>query len=292
MPTGPDASPQLDVAADFVRSQWTRRPVVGLVLGSGLGAVADLIDVEVAIDGQDIPGYPTSTAVGHRGRLLCGTLDGVPVLVIDGRVHSYEGLPFQEIVTPVQLLFELGIESLILTNASGAVNPEFSTGDVMIIDDHINLMWGNPLIGQNDDDAGPRFPDLVRPYDPQLSEAAYEAARSSGLTVHRGVYLAFAGPTYETPAEYRLARKIGADVVGMSTVPEVLAAVHAGRRVLAMSVISNVFDDSSHSDAEPTTGEQVVTTVAATAERVAATLRSVIHSQFSDPPPRPSPPSS
>jgi purine-nucleoside phosphorylase len=283
MPDNPDSASLLSRAVDFVRSQWNRRPVVGLVLGSGLGAVADLIDVEVSIPGRDIPGYPTSTAVGHRGRVLCGTLNGLPIAVIDGRVHSYEGHRFQDVVAPVRLLFELGIETLLLTNASGAVNPEFSTGDVMIIDDHINLMWGNPLIGPNNNSDGPRFPDLARPYDLKLAQVAFEAAQAEGLTVHRGVYLALAGPTYETPAEYRMVRRIGADVVGMSTVPEVLAAVQANRRVLAISVVSNVFQDSSDSAAEPVTGEQVVATVSAAAERVARTLRRVIQSQFCDP---------
>ena len=283
MPDNSDASSPPTSAAGFVRSQWSQRPVVGLVLGSGLGAVADFVDVDVAIPGRAIPGYPVSTAVGHRGRLLCGRLDEVPVAVIDGRVHSYEGHAFQDVVAPVRLLLELGIETLVLTNASGAVNPAFSTGELMIIDDHINLMWGNPLIGPNDDSVGPRFPDLVQPYDRELARAALEAGEAAGLTVHRGVYMALAGPTYETPAEYRMARRCGADVVGMSTVPEVLAAVHAGRRVLAVSVVSNVFRDSSDSDVEPVTGEQVVANVAATAQRVAQMLRGVLQSQFSDP---------
>lgn len=266
-----------DFAAGLVRARWPRRPIVGLVLGSGLGCLVDAMQIEAVVEAREIPGMPASTAIGHRGRFVCGTLAGVPVIAQDGRLHSYEGHDFVTCAWPVRLLAALGIETLVVTNASGGVNPGFAPGDIMLIDDHINLMWGNPLTGPNDEQLGPRFPDMSAPYDAQLSAALFAAAAVSGDRVHRGVYLALAGPNYETPAEYCMARSFGADVVGMSTVPEVLVARHAGVRVLGLSIVANVFRPDL---AEETTGEAVVTQVAQTAPRVAALIERVIADEW------------
>lgn len=272
-----------DAAAELIRERWTRRPVAGLVLGSGFGGLASAIDVESVFAASDIPGLPSSTATGHRGRIVCGTLGGLPVIVQDGRLHSYEGHDFATVAWPVSLMIRLGIEALIVTNASGGVNPEFVPGDVMLIDDHINLMWGNPLIGLNDERIGPRFPDMCDPYDAGLGERFAVAAVESGQRIHRGVYLALAGPNYETAAEYRMVRTLGADVVGMSTVPEVLVARHAGIRVLGISIVSNVFQDTTVEAGEvpdETTGEAVVAQVAETAPRVGNWIQQVIANEW------------
>ena len=269
----------LECAAGLLRERWSRRPQVGLVLGSGLGCLVDAIEVEAVIDAREIPGLPSSTAIGHRGRFVCGLLSDVPVIVQDGRLHSYEGHEFATCAWPVRLMARLGIETLVVTNASGGVNPDYSHGDVMLIDDHINLMWGNPLIGPNDDRFGSRFPDMSAPYDRVLGERLISAANQTGWRIHRGVYLALAGPNYETAAEYRMVRTLGADVVGMSTVPEVLAARHAGVRVLGLSIVANVFrdvDPDGEVAPEETTGDAVVAQVAETAPRLGELLQQVI----------------
>lgn len=274
----------LESAVELFRKRWQRRPQVGLVLGSGLGCLVDAIDVEVVIEACEIPAIPASTAIGHRGRFVCGLLSGVPVIVQDGRLHSYEGHDFATCTVPVSLMARLGIETLVVTNASGGVNPDYSPGDVMLMDDHINLMWGNPLIGPNDDRVGPRFPDMCAPYDRDLSDHLITAAQETGWRIHRGVYLALAGPNYETAAEYRMVRTLGADVVGMSTVPEVLAARHAGVRVLGLSIVANVFRDvapGGEAVSDETTGDAVVAQVAETAPRLGKLLQQVICSDWS-----------
>jgi len=215
-------------------------PRAGIILGTGLGELADEVDAEATIDYDDIPGFAKSTALAHKGRLICGKLAGVPVVVMQGRVHLYEGYSPQQVALPVRVMKSLGAELLIVTNASGGLNPKLTTGDVVVMDDHINLMGANPLIGPNDDALGPRFPDMSAPYDQQLIEAALAVARRENFTAHRGVYAAMTGPCYETRAEYRMLRRLGADCVGMSTVPEVLAAVHAGMRALGLSIVTNV----------------------------------------------------
>ncbi len=280
MTVPPDA---LESTVELFRKRWQRRPQMGLVLGSGLGCLVDAIDVELVIEACEILAIPTSTAIGHRGRFVCGLLSGVPVIVQDGRLHSYEGHDFATCTVPVRLMVRLGIETLVVTNASGGVNPDYSPGDVMLIDDHINLMWGNPLIGPNDDAVGPRFPDMCAPYDPELANRVIATADQMGLKIHRGVYLALAGPNYETAAEYRMVRKLGADVVGMSTVPEVLAARHAGVRVLGLSIVANVFQEVVSEPgtlADETTGEAVVAQVAETAPRVGLLIQQVISSEW------------
>lgn len=273
-----DLQIRLNESVEYVHNFHTETPLAGIVLGSGLSSLGESLEQAVSVDGSDIPHYPQATAPGHRGRLLFGKLAGIPVCLIDGRLHRYEGHDFDTIVYPVRLMIALGIQTLIVSNAAGGVNQTYSTGDIVILDDHINLMWGSPLRGVNDDRLGPRFPDMSRPYDLQLASCAVEAASNEGLTAHRGVYLALSGPTYETPAEYRMVRKLGADVVGMSTIPEVIAARHADIRVLGVSVVSNIVSDD-HQDA--TSGEDVIATVSSVAPAVGRVVTSVLASELS-----------
>jgi len=227
-------------AAAFIAGQWAPRPAVGIILGSGLGGVTGTITDKVTIPYDSIPHFAKSTAHGHAGQLVCGLLEGVPVVVMEGRQHAYEGYPLAQITFPVRVLKRLGAGLLVVTNACGGLNPQYRTGDLMVIDDHINLLNDNPLIGINDERLGPRFPDMSAPYTPALIDAALETARRENFACHRGVYVAVTGPNLETRAEYRFLRGIGADVVGMSTVPEVIVAVHAGLEVLGISVITDM----------------------------------------------------
>lgn len=229
----------VDEAADYVETRSPRHADVGIILGTGLGMLADEIDAEVVIEYGDIPHFPVSTVESHRGRLIFGRLSGVPVVAMQGRFHLYEGYSAREATIPVRVLAKLGIKRLLISNAAGSMNPHFSRGDLMLITDHINLQADNPLVGPNEDDWGPRFPDMSAPYDPQLRDKAESIALSLGIKLQVGVYVAVAGPNLETRAEYRFLRTIGADVVGMSTVPEVIVARHAGMEVLAISVITD-----------------------------------------------------
>jgi purine-nucleoside phosphorylase len=231
---------QIEDAARAIREHWTREPRVGIILGTGLGNFAEQIEHEAVIAYDKIPHFPRSTAIGHKGQLVCGQVAGVPVVTMEGRFHLYEGYPLKQVTLPVRVMKALGIELLIVSNASGGMNPHFTAGDIMVIEDHINLMGDNPLIGINDDRLGPRFPDMSCPYDPDLIDRALAIARRADFLAHRGVYIALSGPNYETRAEYRMLRRLGGDVVGMSTVPEVIVAVHAGLRVLALSAVTNV----------------------------------------------------
>jgi purine-nucleoside phosphorylase len=227
-------------AADAIGARTPLRPAIGLVLGSGLGAFGETLDRPTVIPYRDIPHCPVSTAVGHKGELIIGTTKGAPVAVMAGRVHYYEGYRLDQVVFPVRVLARLGVKILILTNAAGSVNTGFEPGELMLIEDHINFMGANPMIGPNPEALGPRFFDMTDAYDPALREIAEKACRGAGVTVRKGVYLAFTGPSYETPAEIRMARTLGADAVGMSTVPEVIAARHLGLRVLAISCLTNM----------------------------------------------------
>jgi purine-nucleoside phosphorylase len=233
-------APQIAEAADTVRAQWPRRGRVGIILGTGLGGLVEEIAAEAEIEYAKIPHFPRSTSVGHAGRLVCGLLEGVSVVAMEGRVHAYEGYTHQKITFPVRMMKALGCELLIVSNACGGMNPHYAAGDIMVIEDHINLMGGNPLIGVNDDALGPRFPDMCSPYDPVLIDKALSIARREDFAAHRGVYVAVTGPNLETRAEYRFLRLIGADVVGMSTVPEVLVAVHGGMRVMGLSIVTDM----------------------------------------------------
>ena len=231
---------QIEEAVAAIRSQWDRTPRVGIILGTGLGSLAEQIDIQAAIDFADIPNFPESTALSHKGRLVCGTIEGQTVMAMEGRLHMYEGYPLQLVTLPVRVMKAMGADTLMVSNACGGLNPHFQCGDIMLIDDHINLMGDNPLIGINDDRLGPRFPDMSQPYDAGLIETAMAVARKQDLHVHRGVFVAVSGPNLETRAEYRFLRQIGSDVVGMSTVPEVIVAVHSGMRTLGLSVITDM----------------------------------------------------
>lgn len=240
MSTAPGLQEQLAQAARSIEQKSTLRPRVGVVLGSGLGAFASSLERAVAIPYGDIPHFPTSTAVGHRGELVIGIKDGVEVAVMAGRIHYYEGYTPAQVVFPVRVLARLGIRILVLTNAAGSINVNFRPGELMIIQDHINYTGMNPLVGPNDEQLGPRFFDMSDAYDPALREIAEKACWKSGVTARKGVYIAFSGPSYETPAEIKMARTMGADAAGMSTVPEVVAARHMGVRCLGLSCITNL----------------------------------------------------
>ncbi len=215
-------------------------PQIGIVLGSGLGGLADQIEAPVFVDYHDLPGFPVSTAPGHKGRFVFGQLGGRTVVCMQGRLHYYEGHPMSAIALPVRVMKALGEKALILTNACGGVNFDFKVGDIMLIDDHINMMGCNPLIGPNADEFGPRFPDMSAAYSPALREAAEAAGAALGIPLRHGVYLGYSGPSFETPAEIRAFRTLGADAVGMSTVPEAIAASHCGLPVLGISLITNM----------------------------------------------------
>lgn len=268
---------QIDEAASLIRRKWDDKPRAGVILGSGLGAVADEIDVAAAFDYGDVPHFLKSTAVGHRGRLLCGSLASVPVVAMQGRFHCYEGYSAERATLPVRVMIELGIELLVVSNAAGGLNPNYAAGDVMVIDDHVNMMNRNPLVGVNDDRLGPRFPDMSAPYDRALGERALAIARGADFACHRGVYIAMLGPTYETRAEIRMLRYLGGDAVGMSTVPEVLVAAHAGVRALGLSTITNVCSpDVPHS----TSGEEVVATANAARDKLRAIVTGILAEKF------------
>jgi len=231
---------EVDEAARVVRSRWSGRPTVGIVLGTGLGALAGEIGAEAVIPYSEIPHFPHSTVDSHKGQLVCGRIAGHVVVAMEGRFHLYEGYTSAQVTFPIRVMKELGCGMLIVSNAAGGLNPLHAKGDIVVIDDHINLMGINPLIGPNDDRLGPRFPDMVEPYDRALQELALRAAIEANIVAHRGVYAGVTGPNLETRAEYRFLRAIGADVVGMSTVPEVLVAVHAGLRVLGFSIVTDL----------------------------------------------------
>jgi len=265
---GPHTLEQVERAADVVRRRFDRAPEVAVILGTGLGALASRVAVEASIDYADIPGFPLSTVESHAGRLLCGTLAGKTVVAMQGRFHRYEGYSLAQVTFPVRVLRALGARRLVVSNACGGMHPLWAPGDLMLIADHINLLGDNPLIGPNDDRLGPRFPDMSEPYDGQLRAIARAVALEHGITLHEGVYVAVPGPNLETRAEYRFLRGIGADVVGMSTVPEVIVAIHGGMRVLGISIIT----DQCLPDAlEPASVEKIIA-VASRAEPNLTTL--------------------
>ena len=230
----------INAAADVIRQRiGDIRPQVGIVLGSGLGKLADTIRNPIVIPYRDLPYFPVSTAIGHKGNYIVGDLGGKKVIAMQGRIHYYEGYGMEEVTLPIQVMKVLGIQYLFVSNAAGGTNLSFKVGDLMIIKDHINLL-PNPLIGPNIDEFGPRFPDMTRPYDPSIIRLAEKIAGEEGISVRKGVYVGCSGPSYETPAEYRYFRAIGADAVGMSTVPEVIVARHSSIPVFGMSVITDV----------------------------------------------------
>ena len=230
----------LDGAVERISQETKLEPAVGVILGSGLGGLADAVEGRVEIPYDQIPGWPVSTAIGHAGVLVLGTVDGVPLAVMRGRAHLYEGVGADRAVFGVRVLGRLGVRTLVVTNAAGAVNEAFRPGMLVLISDHVNLMGTSPLVGPNDETFGPRFPDMGEAYDPELRRIARETAARLGLEVGEGVYAAWLGPQFETPAEIRMMRAVGGDLAGMSTVPEVIAARHLGIRCLGISVVTNM----------------------------------------------------
>ncbi len=264
---------EVDEAFRFVREYVPTPPVAGLILGTGLGMLAREIDVESEIDYADIPNFPISTVETHHGRFLVGRLEGRPVVAMQGRFHLYEGYDARQVTLPVRVFALLGIKRIIVSNVAGGMNPHFSRGDLMMITDHINLQGDNPLVGPNVDEWGPRFPDMSEPYDPELRVMTRKAALELGLHLQEGVYVAVSGPNLETRAEYRFLRGIGADAVGMSTVPEVIVARHMGLKVLAISVIT----DECFPDAlEPVSVHEILAAAADAEPRLTAILRKVV----------------
>ena len=258
----PHTLERVEQAADVVRARFARRPDVAIVLGTGLGGLASRIAVEATIDYADVPGFPLSTVESHAGRLLCGTLSGRTVVAMQGRFHRYEGYSLGQVTFPIRVLRSLGADLLVVSNACGGMHPLWAPAELMLIADHINLLGDNPLIGPNDERLGPRFPDMSEPYDGALRAIARAVALERGIALREGVYVAVPGPNLETRAEYRFLRGIGADVVGMSTVPEVIVAIHGGMRVLGLSIIT----DQCLPDAlEPASVEKIIA-VAARAE--------------------------
>jgi len=234
-----DLRQKIQEAVKHIRTITQEEYPIGVILGTGLGALAKEIEVDFSLDYGDIPYFPISTVESHQGRLIFGTLAGKKVVAMQGRFHFYEGYSMHQITFPVRVMKFLGVEKLFISNACGGLNPQYRKGDIMIIDDHINLLGTNPLIGPNDAELGPRFPDMSQPYSKKLIELAEDVAMENKIKVHRGVYLALSGPNLETRAEYRMLRILQADVVGMSTVPEVIAAVHQGTEVFGISIITD-----------------------------------------------------
>jgi purine-nucleoside phosphorylase len=269
----PELYEQIQQAVQAVRARWSGRPRVGIILGTGLGGIAEEIDAEASLPYGDIPHFPISTVASHAGRFVCGRLAGQTVVAMEGRFHFYEGYSLQQITLPVRVMKALGCEALIVSNASGGMNPQFAKGDLMVIEDHINLMGGNPLIGPNDERLGVRFPDMCRPYDRELIARARRIALEEKIVCHQGVFVAVPGPNLETRAEYRYLRGIGADAVGMSTVPEVIVGVHAGLRNLGLSVIT----DMGLPDAlQPVKLEDVIAVANAAEKKLRVLVRRVV----------------
>ena len=260
-------------AAKFILSKTKLRPKIALVLGSGLGAFADEFENAVKIPYAKIPHFPRSTAIGHAGQLVLGKVDGIAVAGMQGRVHLYEGYSAKQVAFPTRVFARMGIKAVIVTNAAGGINLNYSEGALVVLRDHINLQGANPLIGSNDDRFGPRFPDMTRAYDPEFRRFVAEAGKELSLNLHEGVYLALAGPNYETPAEIHSFRTLGADLVGMSTVPEVLAARHSGSRVLGISCVTNM---AAGITGKTLSAEEVFETGAKVKHQFIALLRAII----------------
>ena len=264
---------QIQQAAQAVRAKWSGQPRVGIILGTGLGGLVEEIDKEASLAYGDVPHFPVSTAPSHAGRLVCGQLAGQSVVAMEGRLHYYKGYSLKQITLPVRVMKALGCEALIVSNACGGMNPQFAKGDLMVIEDHINLMGDNPLIGPNDDRLGVRFPDMCRPYDRELITKTRRIALEEKIVCHQGVFAAVPGPNLETRAEYRYLRGIGADVVGMSTVPEVIVGVHSGMRNLGLSVITDVCLPDA---LEPVSLEDVIAVAHAAEKKLRVLVRRVV----------------
>lgn len=265
---------QVDAAASYLRDVAPHETEVAVVLGTGLGGLVDEIEIDATVPFEDLPHMPSTTVESHEGRLIFGRMDGIPVLAMQGRLHLYEGYTAREATFPIRVLGVFGIETLLISNAAGGMNPHFERGDIMLTTDHINFQGANPLVGPNVEEWGPRFPDMSEPYDVGLREQAQQIALDNGIQLHQGVYVSVLGPNLETPAEYRFLRHMGADVVGMSTVPEVIVARHMDIRVMAVSVIT----DECFPDAlEPVKIEEVL----AAADDAAPHLKTLFHGVLS-----------
>lgn len=265
-------NPQAAVAAATIGARWNRRPRVGIVLGSGLGSAIEPADVEAEFDFAELPGFAPATAPAHRGRCLCGTWQGVPLVAMEGRLHGYEGHSAVLTAFPVRVMAALGVEVLVLTNACGGMNPNYRAGDLMLVGDHVNLTFDNPLVGPTTNHAA-GFPDLSCPYDRRLIEQAAAVARRQNFTAHQGVYVGVVGPNYETRAEYRFFRRLGGDAVGMSTVAEAIVAVQCRLRLLAVSIVTNVCLPDAPRAAD---GDAVICVASQSAPRLRAILAGVL----------------
>jgi len=263
---------QVEESADFLKSCFQRPPVIGIMTGTGLGESIDALEVKKSFNYHEIPNIPVSTVQSHHGRLMFGTLEGLDVCAMQGRFHLYEGYSPREVAFPVRMMQALGVRVLILTNAAGGLNLEYNAGDIMVIEDHINLTGENPLIGPNENDWGPRFPDMTGVYDKNLASVAEKAGRVIGEKIHRGVYAGLKGPSLETSAETRFLRQIGADAVGFSTVQEAIAAVHAKMRLLGLSIITNI-NDPDHPTAD--TVEEIIAVAQQAASKLSTLLQLV-----------------
>jgi purine-nucleoside phosphorylase len=264
---------QIQEAKAAIAARWRGRPRVGIVLGTGLGGLAEDIRADAAIAYEEIPHFPVATVKSHAGRLVCGSLGGKPVVAMEGRLHFYEGYTLKQLTFPVRVMKALGCDVLIVSNACGAMNPQWARGDIMFIEDHINLLGDNPLIGPNDERLGLRFPDMSEPYDRRLLDLALRIALEEKIVAHKGVFVAVPGPNLETRAEYRFLRGIGADVVGMSTVPEVIVGVHSRMRILGLSVVT----DLCLPDAlQPVSLEEVIAVANAAEPKVRTLVRRVV----------------
>jgi purine-nucleoside phosphorylase len=264
---------RITAAVAAIRTRYAGSPEVAIILGTGLGALGDEIAIETSLDYEEIPGFPLSTVESHSGRLLFGMLSGKPVVAMQGRFHRYEGYTLQEVSFPVRVMHALGAGTLIVSNACGVMNSLWDKGELMLIADHINLLGDNPLVGPNDDSLGPRFPDMSQAYDPELRALARAIAGESRIVLREGVYVAVTGPNLETRAEYRMLQRAGADVVGMSTVPEVIVAVHGGMRVLGISILT---DRCVPEELEPASVDEIIAVAARAEPQLTALVRGVV----------------
>lgn len=267
---------KINEALNFIRTKTSSQPSIGIILGTGLGGLVKEIDIECVIDYDDIPHFPVSTVESHHGKLIFGKLGGIDVVAMQGRFHYYEGYTMQQITFPVRVMSKkvgLGVDTLFISNAGGGLNPEFEKGDLMIMTDHINLIGDNPLIGPNDDELGPRFPDMSEPYSKELISLAEKVAQEENIKVRKGVYVALAGPNLETRAEYRFLRTIGADAVGMSTVPENIVANHMGIKCFGMTIITDLCDPDN---LQPVTVEEVIAVAKEAEPKMTLLLKKII----------------
>jgi len=264
---------RIDAGVAAVRAYSGLEPRVGIILGTGLGGLGEAVEAHAVVPYGEVPGVPEPTVESHSGRLILGTLEGTPVVAMQGRFHHYEGYSLQEVTFPVRVLHALGATVLVASGACGNMNPLWSLGELVLLDDHINLLGDNPLIGPNADELGPRFPDMSAPYDPGLQQLAREVALAEGLRLNRGVYVAVPGPNLETRAEYRMLRSLGADVVGMSTVPEVIVARHMGMRVLGLSIITDQCLPDALEEADV---ETIIQTAAAAEPHLSRLVRGIV----------------